>query len=135
MSNSSTNPKDKAYQIRVSNRYVGEVRGGMFKKRIQFSKHSLHTPPALALSVESLRVSEEFGAREIEITDIESGRIYHCTFEHFKRYSWELQRGGFERQLALALERWSVTGEPVACIKSVPVAGQTLEQPVQLALF
>ena len=88
---------------------MGEVENGKFKKRIQFSKHALHTPPALALSVESIIQAERFGAQEIEITDVESGRVYSCSLEHFNRYSWKIQRGGFEPQRALALERWSVS--------------------------
>jgi hypothetical protein len=109
MSNSSTIQGEQPYQIRVSNRYIGEVEKGKFKKRIQFSKHALHTPPALALSVESLRQAEQFGAREIEITDRESGRVFACTIEHFKRYSFPVQRGGFEPQTALVLERFDVS--------------------------
>lgn len=109
MSNCSTNQKAQTYQVRVSNHRIGEVTGGKFKKRIQFSRHALRTPPALALSVESLRQAEQFGAREIEITDLESGRVYSCTLEYFYQYSWQIQRGGFEPQRALALERWAVT--------------------------
>jgi dissimilatory sulfite reductase (desulfoviridin) alpha/beta subunit len=139
MNNSSTNLKDKAFQIRVSNHYVGEVRDGIFKKRIKFSKHSLHTPPALALSVESLRIAEKFGARKIEITDIESGRVYHCALEHFKRYSWELQRGGFELQRALPIERWDITGGPTVKPKINnqvrPVLERVINRPIQLALL
>ena len=109
MSNDSTKIKEKPYHLQVANRFVGEVEDGKFKKRIQFSKHALHTPPALALSVESLVQAERFGAQEIEITDLESGRVFLCTLEHFKRYSWQLQRGGFEPQRAMALDRWTVT--------------------------
>lgn len=101
MQDCSTIQGAQTYQIRVSNRYIGEVENGKFKKRIQFSKHALHTPPALALSIESLRQAEQFGAREIEITDLESGRVFVCTIEHFKRYGFPVQRGGFEPQLAL----------------------------------
>ena len=109
MQDCSTIQEKGTNQIRISNRYVGEVEDGKFKKRIQFSKHALHTPPALALSVETIVQAERFGAREIEIIDLESGRVYSCTLEHFKRYSWQLQRGGFEPQRAMALDRWTVT--------------------------
>ena len=109
MEDCSTIQRKGINQIRVSNRYIGEVEDGKFKKRIQFSKHALHTPPALALSVETIVQAEQFGAHEIEITDLESGRVYSCSLEHFNRYSWKIQRGGFEPQRALALERWSVS--------------------------
>jgi dissimilatory sulfite reductase (desulfoviridin) alpha/beta subunit len=99
---------DNSTKIYVGTRFVGEVQTGKFKKRIEFSRHALRTPPALALSVESLRQAENFGACEIEITDKESARVFACTIEHFKRYSWELHRGGFEPQRAMALERWTL---------------------------
>jgi hypothetical protein len=99
---------DNSTKIFVGTRFVGKVQAGKFKKQIAFSRHALRTPPALALSVESLRQAENFGACEIEITDNESGRVYACTIEHFKRYSWELHRGGFEPQRAMALDRWTL---------------------------
>jgi hypothetical protein len=102
-------PARKGNQIFVAGHFVGTVEGGIFKKAIKFSKHALQKPPALALSVESMRQAEGVGARQIEITDKESGYIYSCTLEHFKRYSWQIQRGGFEPQRALALDRWTLT--------------------------
>lgn len=96
-------------KISVSNRYVGDVSGGVFRKSIKGSRHILRTPPAICLSVESLRQAEQCGACEIRITDIESGRVYSSTLEHFKRFSFEVQRGGFEAQRGLCLERWSLT--------------------------
>ena len=109
MSDCSTKSGEHTYPIRVGNRLVGVVSGGKFRKRIKFSKHALRTPPALALSVESLRRAVEVSADGIEITDKESGRVYSCSLEHFNRYSWPTQRGGFEPQRALALDRWTVS--------------------------
>jgi hypothetical protein len=109
MTDSSTNQNTQPYQIRISNHHVGDVIDGKFKKRIKFSKHALRTPPALALSVESPNQAEQVGAREIEITDIESGRVYSCSIEYFKQYAFPVRRGGFEPQLALVLQRFDVT--------------------------
>jgi len=105
MSNSNTD----SHPIYVCSIFVGFVRGNTFYKNIKGSKHLLTTPPALALSVDSLTQAERAGATEIEITDKESGCIYFSTISHFRRYSFDLQRGGYEKQRALVLERWTVT--------------------------
>lgn len=96
-------------KIIVSNRYVGDVSSGVFRKSIKGSRHILRTPPAICLSVDSLRQAEQCGAREIQVADTESGRVYSSTVEHFKRFSFDVQRGGFEAQRGLSLERWSLT--------------------------
>ena len=89
---------------------VGHVNDGKFCKSIKGSKHILHTPRAIALSVDSLRQAETLGAKTIEIRDKESKLIYRATIEHFKRFCFELRRGGFEPQKALVLDRWDVSG-------------------------
>lgn len=98
--------------IRIAGRRVGEVRDGVFKKRILFSRHSLRKPPALAISARSLDEARKAGAREIQITDLESGRVYASSLAHFLKYAWTIQRGGFEPQLAMTLDRWQVTCPP-----------------------
>ena len=89
---------------------------GTLLKRIKYSKHTLKTPPALALSIESLDEAERNGAVRCEITDIESGRIFRATLATIRERGILIERGGFEAQLALPLERWAVTGpgEPIA---------------------
>jgi hypothetical protein len=119
-------------------RVIGKVQNGIFKKRISGSKHFLRKPPAIAFSVENLTQAEQAGAIKIEVTDKDNGCVYFCTLEHFKRYSWELQRGGFERQRALALSRWDVAGGKNSTPKTIPTVEPALEyinQPVQLALL
>ena len=128
MQDCSTNQGAKTNQIRISNRYVGEVKNDNFEKKIQFSKHSLHKPPALALSVESLQQAEQFGAREIYITDIESGRVYSCTIDHFKSHAFPIQRGGFEPQLALILEQFDVSS-PLVISSCMPKRGEIRFKP------
>jgi hypothetical protein len=111
----------KYNSIFVSGRYVGRVDGDTFKKNIKGSKHILHAPPAIALSVESLAQAEQAGAREIEVTDTESERVYCASVEHFRRYAFPLQRGGFEPQRALTLDRWTVTGGNVTTTRAAEV--------------
>jgi hypothetical protein len=103
MSNCSTK------RIYTGGRVVGEVVGEVFRKKISGSRHILHKPRAIALSVESLTQAEKVGAREIQINDKETGRVYSCSVEDFKEKSFPIQRGGFEPQMALTLDRFDVT--------------------------
>ena len=96
-------------RIFVSSRCVGVVHGDTFKKTIKGSKHILHTPPALALAVESLEQAKRAGARQIVVTDAETGRVYRVSLEYFYKHSFNIRRGGFEPQLALPLDHWEVT--------------------------
>lgn len=96
-------------KIYTGGRVVGKVVGDVFKKNISGSRHILHKPRAIALSVESLTQAEKVGAQEIQITDKESGALYACPFERFKEYAFPIQRGGFEPQMALTLDRFDVT--------------------------
>lgn len=106
MNKYSTNSKP----IYAGGHVVGCVKDDTFCKNIKGSRHILFHPRAIALSVESLRQAESFGARALEIRDTESGLIYRATIEHFKRFCFELQRGAFESQRALMLDRWDVSG-------------------------
>jgi hypothetical protein len=94
--------------IKVGGRVIGEVANGVFTKTIQGSRHMLKNPPAIALAVEALEQAIALGATSIQITDAESGRIYSCTIEHFQQFSFKVQRGGFEPQLGMRLERFDV---------------------------
>ena len=100
----------KSNPVYAGGHVVGHVNDGKFCKSIKGSKHILHTPRAIALSVDSLKQAEAFGAKAIEIRDKESELIYRATIEHFKRFCFDLRRGGFEPQKALPLDRWDVTG-------------------------
>ncbi len=102
-------PDCSTKKVFTDGRVVGEVVGGVFKKNILGSRHILHKPRAIALSVESLSQAGQVGASEIQITDKESGWVYSCSVEHFKEYAFPIQRGGFEPQLALPIERFVTT--------------------------
>ena len=128
MQNSSTQSNRESFQIHVAGRHVGVVENGIFKKTITGSRHILRKPPAIALSVESLQQAEHAGADEINITDIETGCVYACTVEHFKGYSFPLQRGGFEPQLALALEQFDVSC-PLEISSRAPGPGEVRRKP------
>ena len=123
MQNFSTDSNGKSIQIFVSRRHVGDIVNGVFKKSISGSRHILRKPPAIALSVEALRLADQAGAHDIQITDIESARLYTCSIEYFKQFAFPLQRGGFEPQLALQLERFDVSS-PLVIASRAPKPGE-----------
>lgn len=103
-------PNQSKLQVPIysNEKLVGKVSKGKFKRRIKFSIHALRKPPALALSLEVLRQIEQAGTKEIELTDIESGRIFNTMLENFYLYAIPIHRGNFGRQLALPLNRWGI---------------------------
>jgi len=109
--------------IYVSNRCVGAVDNGIFHKSIKGSRHLLRTPPAICLSVESLRQAEDRGASEIEIADTETGKVYQSKIEYFRQHAWKIQRGGYEPQLAMRLELWEIT-QPLEILSRAPKRGE-----------
>jgi len=122
MNNSNTK------KIYVGKRVIGEVIRGTFRKHIKGSRHILRTPCSIALSVDSLHQAEQHGAKTIEISDSESGCVYSCSIEHFRYYSFPLQRGGFEPQLALPLERFAVSS-PLEISSRVVKRGEVILKP------
>jgi len=132
----------KSKPIYAGKHVVGCVKDGTFSKTIKGSKHILHTPRAIALSVDSLRQADSFGASAIEIRDTESGLIYRATIEHFKRFCFELHRGGFEPQKALMLDRWDISGgnpsgnHPMRIDPTETTSEElTFEEEIQMSLF
>jgi len=92
-----------------SGQVVGQVLGGVFSKTVRASVHFLRRPPAIAFDMVSLREAWEAGARAVDVHDVETGRHYMAGLDVIRRLGFELDRG-FGRQVALPLERWTVSG-------------------------
>lgn len=94
--------------LKVGNRVIGYFEGNRFIKSVVGSRHKLKFPPAYCLSAE---VFEQIKAdiSEIIVRDRESGLIYRSSVDNFTEHCFEIQRGSFERQLALTLNHWEVT--------------------------
>jgi len=128
-------------KIFVGGRVVGEIAKGTFKKSVKSSTGFLHSPPSIALSVDSLTQAEQAGAQNIEVKDKETGRVYSCTVTHFRQYSFDLQRGGYEAQKALPLSYWNVSGGTVTNTPALKHESTHTDAPeykpvdVQLSLF
>lgn len=111
---STTTPKPQFSQptstpkpVYSGGRLVGTVTGDVFRKNVSASRHFLRRPPAIGFSVESLVHAQQVGAVRVDVLDSESGCHYRATLAHIWAHGFELQRGGFERQLALPLSRWT----------------------------
>jgi len=125
--------------IFVNGKVIGKVIAGTFCKAVSGSKHFLRSPKAIALAATALADAEAAGATSIAITDIETGLTYAAALAHFRRYSFDMQRGKFEPQKALTLDRWDVSGGKVAHqveknkrAKRIPTPG---EDPAYTAAF
>jgi len=88
-------------------RVVGEVKGGVFLKKLKASKHFLQKPPAICFDVVSLEQAEKAGAIYVRIIDIETGKTYHAPLRLVWQKGFALDRG-HGRQIGLALNYWQL---------------------------
>ena len=109
----TTDHSKSSTYIRAGGRVVGEVIGDVLQKHIEFSKHALRRPPALCLDVDSLAEAERLGARYVEITDNESGKIYRAAISTVWAKGFSVDRG-FGKQRGLELKHWRRDGESTA---------------------
>ncbi len=93
-------------QIYTGGYVVGTVEGTVFSKSVRASKHQLRKPPAWCLSVESIEEAESAGAREVQLTDRESGTVYRASLDCIFKNGKRMERGGFEPQIQLELRFW-----------------------------
>ena len=96
--------------VRVGNRIVGSIEGSKFVKHVVGSRHRLTKPSAWCVSAQVFEEQIKPYATEIVVEDRESGLSYQTSVETFAKYCFEIQRGSFERQLALTLRHWEERG-------------------------
>jgi len=97
--------------IYVGSKPVGTVKGDCFHKRVMASAHFLRKPPAIAFDVSTLRDAEAAGAKWVEVTDAESGRVYRASMATI----WERGKGfnrGFGSHWFLTLNQWNRDQSP-----------------------
>jgi len=97
--------------VKAQGRIIGYLQDHTFIKRVQGSKHMLRKPPAWCISKEAFCDQILPKAETIIVEDAESGLIYECPTEVFAEQAFEIQRGGFEPQLALNLKSWKVRND------------------------
>jgi hypothetical protein len=108
---SKSNPRGAASQIRAGGRVVGHVAAGVFHKSVRASVHFLRTPRAICFDVASLHDAERLGARYVEVTDTESGRVYRAALGTVWAKGRPINRG-FGEQWSLVLAEWRLDSEP-----------------------
>jgi hypothetical protein len=116
-------------------RVVGYVRGDTFYKTLSGSKHFLRQPPAILFDIQSLESAQRYGAKNVQVKDRETGKIYRAPIALI----WEkaiYKDYGFGAQVGLCLKDWTVDGTPPRKPKSpkAPSPPKPLE-PLQMGLF
>ena len=117
----------KGQAIRVGQHIVGVVQRDTFYKTVKGSLHFLRKPPAIASDVSALYDALKAGARFMQVTDSETGKIYRASIDAILTRGFSLNRG-FGKQVALPFEQWSGANEPLAV---QPALWQTAEPSQQ----
>jgi hypothetical protein len=105
-SNSNTVVPGVNTPVKAQGKIIGYLRDHTFIKRVIGSKHKLRKPPAWCISKEAFCEQVMPNTENVIVEDIESGLVYECPTEVFAERAFEIQRGGFEPQLALTLNYW-----------------------------
>ena len=97
--------------IRVNGRTVGQVIGDTFVKDVSSHKHFLHTPEAIAYTIETLHAAQRAGAEYCEVLDTDTGIRYRASiakiFDMGKPFDY-----GWGRQIYLTVSNWLQTIDP-----------------------
>ena len=81
------------------------------QKGIDFTKHIVRQPRAIAFDADVLAQAEKLGAQHIQVKDITTNDIWTITFADFRRYQFSVNRG-FGLQYATEFGRWQRNGQP-----------------------
>lgn len=98
-------------KILIGNQIVGEVKNSVFSKRVHSSRHFLKKPASIAFSIETIEQAKSKGATKVEITDLDTGKIYTVSMELLLEKGFEIDRG-FGLQIALPLSYWQINEAP-----------------------
>jgi hypothetical protein len=109
MFNCYSNTKQRR-PIKVGNKVVGYLEGDRFIKLVIGSKHKLRCPPAWCLAASIFEQLVISSIQKIEVQDKEANLPYRTSIDNFARNCFPIQRGSFEKQLALPLKKWTIEG-------------------------
>lgn len=109
----STSQKQKSQRKRMpvyrsDGRMVGDFFGDTLIKHVSASRHMLRSPKAWAFDKHIIDQAKRAGLKYVEIHDRESGLIYKSNLDNFIWHGISFNRG-FGAQIALKLEKWTVT--------------------------
>ena len=98
--------KVKGNPVYSGGHIVGTVKGDTFRKVVLGSKHFLHKPPAICISLDALAAAEAGGAQRVEVFDKEDGSTYRASVGRIRESGFTFNRG-FGSQIGLPLDYWS----------------------------
>ena len=103
--------------IKANGRTVGQVYNGVFVKDVSSSKHFLHTPEAIAFTIDTLHAAQRAGAEWCEVLDTDTGIKYRASiakiFDMGKPFNY-----GWGDQIFLTLQNWLQTVDPTITSQS-----------------
>lgn len=91
-------------QTKWGRRVVGIVSGRTYEKKLK-STGILHSPPAIALSVDELRQAERAGAEFLRVQATDTGETYAIDLDLFRHFGFQVSRG-YGEQLACELHHF-----------------------------
>jgi hypothetical protein len=97
--------------IKVNGRTVGQVIDGVFVKDVSSSKHFLHTPGAIAYTIDTLHAAQRAGAEYCQVLDTDTGIRYRASIAKI----WDMGKKfnyGWGDQIYLTLQNWLQTVDP-----------------------
>ncbi len=106
-------------KIIVNHKVVAEVVGDTLRKKIKGSKHLLRIPPAISFDLKSFHDAYKAGAKNVAVTDVETGDTYMASMLDVYAEGHIIDRG-YGKQIYLDLDKWTKV---------------VTEQTVQKALF
>lgn len=116
-----------------TDKVIGIVQGGVFRKTITGSAHMLRKPPSIAFDLSTLDAAEAAGAAHVAITDRETGKVYRASIADVRYYGRPVVRG-HGRQIGLVLERYSIDGETPEAERRAAATNQERNE-LQMSLF
>jgi len=91
---------------RADGKIIGAIRGDVFIKRVDASKHFLRVPPAIGFDVDAIVTARERGAKFAEVFDRESKHTYRAPLSLIESRGFVVNRG-YGHQVALPLKDWT----------------------------
>lgn len=111
-SGATRHPKKTWIYVKGRRYPIGYVLLLYFYKNLK-PEHFLTNPPAIAFDRSTLVDAEKAGALYAHITNSETGTVYTASIADIWRHGFPVLRG-FGQQIALALPKWNVNGQPAA---------------------
>jgi len=96
--------------IKVNGRTVGQVYNGVFVKDVSSSKHFLHTPEAIAYTIDTLHAAARAGAEYCDVLDTDTGTHYRASLSMI----WDKGKPfnyGWGDQIYLTLPYWQASAD------------------------